>query len=67
MQNDKAFGPRPWTADEPRRDSSWVQRLSQEEADGIVAALEHAKSLNKPLLAMEQADFPLSEASRAAL
>ena len=41
--------------------------LSAAEVEGFDLALAHARRLNKPLLAMAQADFPLSDASRAAL
>ncbi|CAN5904790.1 TauD/TfdA family dioxygenase [soil metagenome] len=67
MQRDNPFGPRAWTADEARRDTSWVQRLSDIEVEGFRLALKHLKTIDKPLLALEQADFPLSEASRGAL
>jgi hypothetical protein len=60
-------GPQAWTADEVRRDTSWVQRLTSEEAEGFTSALQHAKNANKPLLEMTQADYPLPAASRRAL
>lgn len=60
-------GPQAWTADDVRKDQSWIQRLTPEEAEGFNTALKHAKSTGKPLLAMEQADFPLPDASRKAL
>ncbi|MBV7482899.1 TauD/TfdA family dioxygenase [Bordetella sp. BOR01] len=59
--------PLAWTADQVRQDPAWKLHLSAEQADGVQAALAHAKRLDKPLLAMEQADFPLPAASRAAL
>ncbi|MDP2006185.1 MAG: TauD/TfdA family dioxygenase [Rubrivivax sp.] len=61
------FLPRPWTADDARQDSSWVQRLSAEEVAGFEAALVHAKALDKPWLAMTAEDFPLNAAARDAL
>ncbi|CAM4396859.1 TauD/TfdA family dioxygenase [Bordetella muralis] len=64
---DSAMRPLPWTAEQVRQDNSWVLRLTDEQVDGIQAALAHAKRLDKPLLAMEQADFPLSAAAQAAL
>lgn len=67
MQRDIPFGPRAWTADEARQDTSWIQRLSHEEANGFRQALNHLKTIDKPLLALEQTDFPLNEASRGAL
>ena len=67
MDSTKQNRPLPWTAEQVRQDNSWILRLTAEQVDGIQAALAHAKSLNKPLLAMEQADFPLPEKSRAAL
>jgi hypothetical protein len=62
-----AFGPRAWTAADVARDTGWVQRLTAEETDGFRAALVHARATGKDLLALEQADFPLPEASRRAL
>jgi hypothetical protein len=59
--------PRAWTADDVRQDDSWIQRLSAAEVEGFDLALQHARRLNKPLLAMAQADFPLTDASRTAL
>lgn len=59
--------PLPWTAAQVEQDDSWILRLNQEQVDGIQTALVHAKRVNKPLLEMEQADFPLPEASRRAL
>jgi hypothetical protein len=67
MKNDLPFGPRAWTADEARSDTSWVQRLTPEEANGFCTALTHAKATNKPLLALAQADYPLPDVSRKAL
>ncbi len=67
MTSEQSFGPRAWTADEVRQDLSWIQRLSELEIEGFRQAVTHAKALNKPLLEMVQADFPLNEASRAAL
>lgn len=61
------FAPQPWTAEEARTDTSWVQRLSAEEVAGFDAALAHAKAANKHWLDMTQADFPLPAASKAAL
>ncbi|OAA57992.1 Taurine catabolism dioxygenase TauD/TfdA [Niveomyces insectorum RCEF 264] len=60
-------GPQAWKAEDVRRDNSWIQRLTPEEADGFRTALAHAKKANKPLLHMEQADFPLPAASQRAL
>ena len=60
-------GPRAWTAEEARADTSWVQRLSPAEAAGFDTALQHARTLGKPLLAMQQSDYPLPAVSRAAL
>lgn len=59
--------PLPWTAAQVEQDDSWILRLNNEQIDGIQAALAHAKRVNKPLLDMEQADFPLPEASIAGL
>jgi len=67
MKSANTHGPRAWTADEVRQDASWVQRLSAAEVEGFDQALAHARRVNKPLLAMDQADFPLSDASRTAL
>lgn len=67
MNKDLPFSPRAWTADEVRNDPSWIHRLTAEETDGFRLALTHAKKVAKPLLALEQADFPLTDASRGAL
>lgn len=64
----KAHGaPRAWTAEEARADSSWVQRLTAAEADGFDTALRHARAAGKPMLDMQQSDYPLPELSRKAL
>ncbi|KAH8897659.1 Clavaminate synthase-like protein [Thozetella sp. PMI_491] len=60
-------GPQPWKAEDVRRDSSWILRLTPEEADGFCTALEYAKAHPKELLDMTQADYPLPEASKQAL
>ncbi|KAF8205984.1 hypothetical protein K438DRAFT_1817650 [Mycena galopus ATCC 62051] len=62
-----SFSPRAWKAEDVRRDSSWILRLSVEEVDGFRVALAHALRVNKFLLDMEQGDFPLPECSRIAL
>jgi hypothetical protein len=67
MKSKLNFEPKAWTADELSHDSSWIQRLRESEVEGIRQALTHAKALNKPLLEMAQADFPLNDESRAAL
>ncbi|MBO9354829.1 hypothetical protein GG851_12590 [Bordetella petrii] len=59
--------PQAWTADQVRLDPSWILRLTAEQVAGVQAALAHAKQAAKPLLSMEQADFPLPAATRAAL
>lgn len=59
--------PQAWKAEDVRRDTSWVQRLTPEEVDGFRTALAHARNVNKPLLKMKQEDFPLPHASRLAL
>jgi len=61
------FRPRAWTADEARNDTSWILRLSPDEAEGIHDALLQAIAANKPLTAMTPQDFPLPEVSLAAL
>ncbi|KAK7989385.1 hypothetical protein PG989_009700 [Apiospora arundinis] len=60
-------GPQAWKADDVRKDDTWILRLTPEEVDGFRTAMEHARKANKPLLDMEQADFPLPAASRLAL
>jgi len=62
-----AFGPRAWRAEDARRDDSWILRLAPEEADGVRKAVAHARCAGKPLLEMEQADFPLNDAARGLL
>lgn len=59
--------PQAWTAEDVRRDTSWILRLTPEETNGFRTALAHARNVNKPLLKMEQADFPLPHPSRLAL
>ena len=59
--------PRAWTAEELRRDQSWIQRLSEEEVAGFEAGLAHAKGVAKDWLDMTAADFPLNDAARGAL
>jgi len=67
MQSTTKTAPKAWTADQARQDVSWIQHLSAAEAEGFDLALQHARGMNKPMLAMEQADFPLTDASRSAL
>ncbi|MGZ5846202.1 MAG: TauD/TfdA family dioxygenase [Ramlibacter sp.] len=59
--------PRGWTAEDARRDTTWIQRLNAEEVSGFDAALAHAKAAGKPWLQMTAEDFPLPEPARAAL
>lgn len=59
--------PSPWTADDARQDTRWVQHLSDTEVAGFDAALAHAKALDKPWLAMTADDFPLTTAAKSAL
>ncbi|MFC4276701.1 TauD/TfdA family dioxygenase [Achromobacter aloeverae] len=59
--------PQAWTAQQARDDRSWTLRLTEEQVQGFRDALDHAKTLGKPLLSMEQADFPLNEAARKIL
>ena len=62
-----ALQPRAWTAADAKNDTSWVLRLTAEEAEGFDAALKHARQVGKPFVQMTQADFPLPTASRLAL
>ncbi|KAJ7650364.1 hypothetical protein FB45DRAFT_887704 [Roridomyces roridus] len=62
-----AHTPRPWNADDVRRDTSWIIYLNPEEIEGFRVALAHAQQVGKALLEMEQRDFPLPECSRLAL
>lgn len=59
--------PQAWTAEQARQDRSWVIHLAADAVQGMRDALAHAKTVDKPLLAMTQADFPLDEAARAAM
>jgi len=59
--------PQAWTAEQVRQDDSWVIRLTPEEVQGVRDALAHAKTDPKPLLSMQQADFPLPQVTRDAL
>lgn len=67
MQAATSDRPQPWTAEQARRDTSWVLRLNEAEIQGVRDALAHANAHPKPLLAMEQADFPLPQVTRDAL
>ncbi|WP_144630078.1 TauD/TfdA family dioxygenase [Bordetella genomosp. 13] len=67
MQAAPSDRPQPWTAEQVRQDDSWVLRLNADEIQGVRDALAHAKAHPKPLLSMEQADFPLPQATRDAL
>ncbi|ARP79957.1 hypothetical protein CAL12_03365 [Bordetella genomosp. 8] len=59
--------PEAWTARQAREDQSWVLRLTGEQIQGFHHAVAHARKLGKPLLTMEQQDFPLPAASRGIL
>lgn len=61
------FKGRAWLARDVEQDNSWVIRLTPDEVSGFDAALAHAQALNKPLLSLTQADFPLPAASQAVL
>ncbi|KAH8886163.1 Clavaminate synthase-like protein [Thozetella sp. PMI_491] len=60
-------GPQAWKAEDVRRETSWILRLSPEEVEGFRTALAYAKAHPKPLLDMTQADYPLPEVSKQAL
>ncbi|KAK7951625.1 uncharacterized protein PG986_007353 [Apiospora aurea] len=60
-------GPQAWKAEDVRKDATWILRLTPDEVEGFRIAMEHARKASKPLLDMEQADFPLPDASRRAL
>jgi len=62
-----AFKPRAWLAQDVARDHAWVIRMTDDEIRGFDLALAHVQSVDKPLLDMTQADFPLPDASRAVL
>jgi len=59
--------PASWTRLDVENDLSWIQRLSDQEIEGIDQALAHAKKLNKPYLEMSPADFPLNDYAKHAL
>jgi hypothetical protein len=59
--------PQAWTAEDVRSDLTRILRLTPEEVEGFRIALDHARKVNKPLLDMVQADFPLPEVSANAL
>lgn len=61
------FRPRAWTAADVQNDTAWILRISPEAAEGFHQALLHAKAAGKAFTDMTPADFPLPEASRAAL
>lgn len=62
-----SFEARAWLARDVEQDHSWVIRLTPNEVQGFDAALAHATGVNKPLLSLTQADFPLPAASQAVL
>ena len=62
-----SFQPRPWRAEDMERDTSWVQRLTEEEVAGFEQGLAYAKAAGKPWLEMTAEDFPLNAAAAAAL
>jgi hypothetical protein len=49
-----------WLAENVRSDLSWQIRLTPTQVAGFKAALDHAAVVDKPLLQMTPADFPLS-------
>lgn len=59
--------PQAWLAEDAGRDTSWIQRLSAQEVEGIEAALAHAKALNRQLLDLTPDDFPIGDLARGAL
>lgn len=61
------FKPRAWLAADVAQDDSWILRMTPQEVAGFDAALAHARTVGKPLLAMTLEDFPLPAASRAVL
>jgi len=61
------FEARAWLARDVAQDDSWILRMNPAEVAGFDAALTHARGLDKPLLAMTQADFPLPAAAQAVL
>lgn len=67
MATTESGGPQAWKAEDVPKDTTWILRLTPEEVEGFRTAMEHARQANKPLLDMEQADFPLPSASHRAL
>lgn len=65
--SDQTQAPASWTRLDVENDGSWIQRLSEQEIEGVEQALAYAKKQNKPLLAMCPEDFPLSAPSKKAL
>lgn len=63
----KSIRPQAWTAAQVDADRSWTLRLTDEQIDGFRAALDHARTLDKPLLDMSREDFPLTAPARQAL
>ena len=62
-----ASRPQAWTAADAQKDSSWISRLTAQEAEGFDVALKHAQAAGKAFTSMTQDDFPLPAVSRAAL
>lgn len=51
-----------WLAENVRTDLSWQVRLTPAQVAGFKSALDHAAALDKPMLQMTPADFPLPDA-----
>jgi hypothetical protein len=59
VHRERVTAPSAWTADELKRDPSWIYELSLAEIAELEAALLAARRSGKPTLAVRRSDFPL--------
>ena len=59
--------PRAWRRADMEADSGWRWALSPAARDGLLRAVDHARRLDRPILAMTADDFPLSSPAAAAV
>ena len=51
--------PQAWLADDVESSDSWILRLSAAEIQGFRDGLSHLTAVRKPLLSLDQSDFPI--------
>ena len=59
--------PRAWRRADMEADSGWRWALSPAARDGLLRAVDHARRLDRPILAMTADDFPLSSPAAEAV